>query len=346
MADEKQDGGDETVELRATLLRMWRTMRKQAAQPDSLIDNASPIDQARQAIYDLIADKKPVAEKHLSVGTYNPKDHLTRLSVLRGPQHRTIGFSKDKQNVLLPEEMLYLLNNGLLRVSLVDDNMTAEAAMLSFPAAWQMCLDDSDGFLNGDKYLVYTTLKRMGFIVYRRGTLDRIHDSHGEAQQRHHSLRSRLITAGVSASSTLLKLTTNAFATIHTLLYWHLGGARVFPISLSAFYHHLRRIGPHVTMPPQDIRETQNEHRYDFDVWKPSPQWKRSHPGPPDFCVVCCSVEDASPNSLGDLHSKMVFAITDHDGGVAFAKLTNNGPADLLLQQQKQPRQKSKMQSR
>ena len=271
--------------------------------------------------------------------THNPKSNVTGLfdpeedTVIvehpTGPHFRTIGRADRGSRLhLLPEEALYMLERGSLdlRWSNIEE---LEGLPLSLQAAYTYLLG-SHG-LTLERYIVYSGLKRSGYLVFRAPTW--YPEDHDKPQVPPRKPPEPLKTLGSFAQlyaslfcPTSLSRSSSNSSLVQPGLYR----------SYRPMYNQLALIPSHdPTLPTPPERgcpltsklSVDGRIRPSFLVWKPSKHqdFRKSAPPPPDFYIAVANArEDAFPEyeQLDELLQCVPYSPPSNDGQL-YARLRN-----------------------
>ncbi|KAI8143695.1 hypothetical protein BJV82DRAFT_656669 [Fennellomyces sp. T-0311] len=287
------------------------------------------IQQSRDALFSVIDEKKKVSDKNLSHGILDRATGLTTLTRSKGTHLRVMGHSIKGSMTLYPEEAAWLINMNALHVP--------DATLETY---FGLMFTNTDKWISFEKYQVYAYLRRLGYIVHRHSTPQRSSADPTMSS----SLRNRcqwLI-------HTLIRLFKHAavylFGTKPLIRH---GQCSTF----ESVYSTLRIIPSSPWYKPFTDRETLS---FDWDVYRPNPQWKKRSPGVPDFRVAVASAREAVPSLakyqqlFGDLEqmtrpsdsyhpirytkpSNLAFllAVVEDTGGISFLRIAGDGVIDI-----------------
>ncbi|KAJ1537096.1 tRNA-splicing endonuclease subunit sen54 [Nowakowskiella sp. JEL0078] len=225
------------------------------------------------------------------------------MTTLRGPHFQTIGrlFEKGKLR-LLPEEALFLVERGALALKMPSfSGEVNEFRTASFQECYNELLDTtaknwfgSFGFgeLSFEKYLVYSHLKRLGYIVFR--TPDSVRNSVCPSRQYKYLSVERLFgwVGNLFSGSSGSQKSTKGLIDIHNFQNENnaLSSLRIIPYSKygSGF--------------KSSSNEESKKWLPDFDVYKSDQNFRKMSLGTPDFRVVVTSSEQNFPGAIGTNH--------------------------------------------
>lgn len=144
------------------LLNSKKGQQQKAPKRGNKSTDQNSVESARQALFECIEYKAPIS-KTSSKGTLQScSPFWTSITTNKGTHLHTIGFSHKGIITLYPEEAAFLVSRNALVVT--DD----KEKVLGFQDFCEiLCDDDTDGWINFDKYEVYAYLKRLGYIVLR-----------------------------------------------------------------------------------------------------------------------------------------------------------------------------------
>ncbi|OJD37746.1 trna splicing endonuclease subunit [Diplodia corticola] len=286
-------------------------------EPHATSLQASALDASRQAMHQAISSTRIHNPKNHVVATYDPVSNMARVDQVKGQAFRTMGKHISGVMWLLPEEALYLLERGSLDIRWPSDDGEDEGLPMSLQGAYAAFIgmeDSANGHLTLEKYTVYAGLKRSGYIVTRADSWDGVkHVNHSADKHPSPSILQNFWSFGVFRSlwSFLLPASRrgpNPGAALGPLvspgLYRHYND--VYRLLDIVQFHDPRQL-------PQFSPEESNQDpfRVAYSVYKPTPAWKKSAPGPPDFRVAVVNARDTSVPTLPQLND--LLASTPYD---------------------------------
>ncbi|KAL2044297.1 hypothetical protein N7G274_003002 [Stereocaulon virgatum] len=128
------------------------------------ISQSNTLEASQQAMHDALSVPRAHNPKNNIVGLYDPSNSTTVIENPRGPMTKTMGKGDAHGRLnLLPEEALYLIERGTMDLRWRSEEL--DGIPLSLQAAYAHLLG-SQG-LTLERYTVYTSLKRSGYVVMR-----------------------------------------------------------------------------------------------------------------------------------------------------------------------------------
>ncbi|KAI9821924.1 MAG: tRNA-splicing endonuclease subunit sen54 [Pycnora praestabilis] len=259
---------------------------------------------SRQAMHDALSHPRIHTPKSHIVGHYQPDTHQTRIDAPKGPLFKGLGKADRWGKMwLLPEETLYLVERGNLdlRWPSEDDLWEGDGMPMSLQGAYA-CLIGVDG-LSLERYTVYAGLKRSGYQVLRAETWDRGGNLDRQTTQ-------MLSVAGAKEQR---YWGLGLFAQIFRSLFRsnHVGQLALGPLvtpglyrSYNDIYRLLQMIpfhDPTVPSTNSSSSTTSPNFRITYLVYKPSPTFKKSAPGSPDFRIAVINARETSFPTLAEM---------------------------------------------
>jgi tRNA-splicing endonuclease subunit Sen54 len=115
-------------------------------------------------MHDALSVPRTHNPKNNIVGLYDPSNSTTVIEKPKGPMTKTMGNGDAQGRLnLLPEEALYLIERGTMDLRWRSEEL--EGIPLSLQAAYAYLLGNQG--LTLERYTVYTSLKRIGYVVMR-----------------------------------------------------------------------------------------------------------------------------------------------------------------------------------
>ncbi|KAL2053498.1 hypothetical protein ABVK25_006150 [Lepraria finkii] len=128
------------------------------------ISQTSTLEASQQAMHNALSVPRTHNPKNNIVGLYDPTNGTTIIENPKGPMTKTMGRGDIQGRLnLLPEEALYLIERGTMDLRWRSEEL--EGIPLSLQAAYAHLLGDQG--LTLELYTVYTSLKRIGYVVQR-----------------------------------------------------------------------------------------------------------------------------------------------------------------------------------
>lgn len=251
---------------------------------------------------DTLQQQRVPKKGNLSVGIWNPDEQVVEISVSKGPHWQHFGQSKHGKLLLQPQEALFLLEQGSLELD-------CGGLPMSFQQAYMSMLSDD---FSPDHYLVYTYFLRLGFIVLRhlssRQNSEEIPTSESKTHQE--TEQKEEITTGaatgnddddvnVSDNDDNIPNTSSPVAHLWTskddcrpLVRPEDATSTAAVLSkLQVIKNQRMTEGDHV-----ELSSAQQSLQIVFDVYQPGLNFKKTDPGPPDFCITVCRFCDPPPS--------------------------------------------------
>ena len=230
------------------------------------------------------------------IGTFNAEDRTTFIEHPKGPILKTLGKGDAQGRLnLLPEEALYLVERGSMELRW-GSKEKLEGIPLSLQAAYAYLVGDRG--LTLERYMVYTALKRLGYVVQRASTW------YPEDYDKGYIPPRQLVqTRSLGLWAQLYKTLFEAEAPERPSQ-----GPLVKPglyRSYAEIYRLLALVPTHDASSPTD-RESQRSSagmghppcpahpriRCSLNVWKPTSNFKKTAPPPPDFRIAVINAQE------------------------------------------------------
>ncbi|KAI9254522.1 hypothetical protein BDA99DRAFT_159910 [Phascolomyces articulosus] len=273
----------------------------------------------------------------MSHGTLDRTSGLTTVSRHRGTYFRVMGHTVKGALTLYLEEAAWLINMNVLRVP--------EAGLEDY---FGLMFTRTDHWITYEKYQVYAYLRRLGYIVQRSTTT---------------TFSTPVATSLGSSSLSFSFWARRCQGLIHTAIHFikriliYCFGTK--PLvrnkqysTFESVYSALKFIPSSPWYKPFSIQE--QTPLFDWDIYRPNPQWKKRDPGVPDFRVVVTSSRGAIPSLakyqqiFGDLEHRslssssyhqirytntfnlsFLLAVVDDTGSVSFLRICGDGVVDI-----------------
>ncbi len=262
---------------------------------------------------------------------YDEDRGMAVVNKAKGQHFRTVGKAEGPHIWLLPEEALYLLERGTLDIrwpvkhlqkeqdleDVAEEEQVLEGVPMSLQGAYAafIGMDAPRGAaaLTLERYVVYAALKRLGYIVLRADEWDGVRrETDIKTEQTGGDLLTRLwrlFFTSDKANKASQQLPLGPLVTpglyrsygmrpmlIHLHLYSSLLGADEIYRMLQIFP---RDQSVNATHPPME--PIQDRLYISFNVYKPSPTFRKSAPGPPDFQICVLNCRETSVPTLSQL---------------------------------------------
>lgn len=298
---------------------------------------ASVLDTSRHAMHTALSVARTHNPKALIIAHYHPDDRTTIIERPRGPILQQMGKGDVKGRLhLLPEEALYLIERGSM--DLRWTNKELEGVPMSLQAAYSYFLGDRG--LTLERYMAFAALKRSGYVVQRAPTW------HPEDYDKGYIVPRRLEKA--KPLGLWAQLYRNLFET--EIPDRPPQGPLVTPglyRSYADIYRLLTLIPTHDAALPTD-RESQRSSasmghptspthpriRCSFYVWKPTSDFKKSAPPPPNFRIAVINArEEGLPvlDQLDDLLQSVPYDPPPANSDGQVYKRLKHGYRNVLL---------------
>jgi len=270
----------------------------------------STLDASRHAMHSALSVARTHNPKSVIIGYYYPDDASTIITRPKGQNLRTLGKGDAMGRLsLLPEEALYLVERGSMDLRWGSEEL--EDIPMSLQAAYAYLLGDRG--LTLERYTVFAGLKRLGYAVQRAK------EWYPEDYDKEYVAPRQLERLGIFAQ--LYKYLFEAKAPEQPSQ-----GPLLVPglyRSYASIYRILTLIPAHDPALPTD-RESQRSSasmghptspthhriRCSFHVWKPTSDFRKAAPPPPDFRIAVINArEEGFPvlEQLDDLLQTMPY---------------------------------------
>ncbi|KAK8216226.1 tRNA splicing endonuclease-like protein subunit [Phyllosticta capitalensis] len=267
-------------------------------EPHSTSLQASALEASRLAMHAAISTTRIHNPKGHILATYDPASNMAYVESIKGQAFRTIGKYVDGKMALFPEEMLYLLERGSIDVRWPAAEDEVEGLPMSLQGAYATCLGMEEvvgGNLTMERYVVYAGLKRSGYIVTRAESWNgnKVLSAEGQAQP------SSALGLFASFWRRVFGNTSSAKSSLGPLVSPGLYR------NISDVYRLLDVIPFHdpTAAPEFSPKESSNDpFHIAYLVYKPSPGWKKSSPGPPDFRVCVINARETAVPAVHQLN--------------------------------------------
>ncbi|KDQ50520.1 hypothetical protein JAAARDRAFT_63133 [Jaapia argillacea MUCL 33604] len=293
------------------------------------------LDRARNAMFDALRATKGTSIKNMSYGIWYPTIARAHVTIARGIHFSNMGHSvprpvsipqgegKDVQKKvqkrleLLPEEALYLVERGAMMCwkeqeadtedFLGGESLVGEEVVEGTPMSVQQAFAEMIGReeLTLEKYQVYAYLKRLGYVVTR-----------AKPPSAAYPIPAPYPTHVVTAKSSILQRISTIFSNLFGRVFRFISGPVNWwrPIHIRRWLHHnmdypslfksLRIIPAGHSTPLHDHPShinPQSPYQIFYHLYKPSTQFKKTSPPPPDFSVVVVNARATPMPSLYEL---------------------------------------------
>lgn len=250
---------------------------------------------SRNAMHDALSVPRTHNPKNLIIGLYDQSDDSTTIEQPRGPNLRTMGKGDSQGRLsLLPEETLYLVERGSLDLRWRSEEL--EGIPLSLQAAYAYLLGNQG--LTLERYTVYAGLKRSGYVV-QRGPAWYPEDYDKDFVPQREVEKPRPLGLFAQFYKSLFDKPLPDLPPSGPLL------TPGFYRSYNSIYRLLSLIPAHDPAAPTDRESlrssasmghptspTHPRIRPAFYVWKPTSEFKKSVPPPPDFRIAVINARE------------------------------------------------------
>ncbi|KAL1923686.1 uncharacterized protein VTP21DRAFT_8666 [Calcarisporiella thermophila] len=245
---------------------------------------------ARQAFYEVLQEERTRKRTEFAIATWDSDQQLACVEVPRGNWANTMGRTYHQgKMMLLPEEMLFLVERGslLVKYGCGESYMSVQQAYATI---------FGDNILPLEKYQVFAHLKRCGFNVFRPHP-SLLSDPSPDAQVSSSPQIKKDGTSTLNIFYRVLKkalmVLGRAFSCLFRFMQSHLHlkprGIRplVSPGSCASYDEVYSRINIIPSVPRTGLDPTFDPFdAVDYYVYKPRPSFRKSSPGQPAFRVV------------------------------------------------------------
>lgn len=299
-------------------------------EPHSTDLQANTLSASRRAMHDALSFQRTHPPRHANLAIYHAATNSAFIDAPKSTIFRTIGANMPKSDPLaskspnphrlwlLPEEALYLIERGTVDCRWPDPSDPAVAGLpMSVQGAHAVFLGlaprTGDG-LTFERYTVYASLRRAGYVVRRAATWagptpsqpaqipgTSLWSSMGLTAQRWRTWlygpSPAMLAAGPLASKRIYrsyrKFTPSSFCDADP------------DVRKADIYRSLSLIPFHdPTLPSSETQDSKL--RVSFDIWKPSnTAFKKSNPRDPDFRIAVLDARMTDLPSLEDLGGLM-----------------------------------------
>ena len=341
-------------------------------EPQALRSQADALSAAREHMHDALSVERIHQPKSHMLATYNAESNTALVVDWRGPHGTTMGkdtvvgtkviVGKDgkskevkvRKTSLLPEECLWLVERGSLDLRWPAASTGAERDVdeeartgmpMSLQAAYAMIFgreEETGGKLTLEKYIVYTALKRAGYIVLRADDWDGLGTVRDPPADAVH-----LSQQHAPYQSLWTQYWTRIFATKPTEPEHPPHRRAIGPLvtpglyrSYAQIYRLLQLIPYHdPTLPsadPQPPKSNPTPFHLHWYVYKAegarAAKFKKSVPGEPDYRISVVDARETSVPSLTELSDLLATTPYDPYGkpGNLYARLTH-GYRNVIL---------------
>jgi tRNA-splicing endonuclease subunit Sen54 len=235
----------------------------------------------------------------------------------RGPHFEKLGRAKGGITWLLPEEMLYLLERGNLDVRWGEEMGGGVGVPMSLQGAYAVVVGEGLGRVSRERWCVYAGLRRAGYIILRSPEWDGVE---GEARNTAEGMTSNA-TGAVGLFAQLFTAIFGSRRLEEPLPLGPLvkpgcyksysGSIQIYMsqfIPLTAVDDIYRRLAlipthsPHSTAKtPPSSQATSPPFCICFHIYKPSPTFRKSAPGLPDFRIAVVDAHTTITPTLAEL---------------------------------------------
>ncbi|KAF7186471.1 putative tRNA-splicing endonuclease subunit sen54 [Pseudocercospora fuligena] len=329
---EDVDLSDETQDFRflSSISREDATIPKRGEkdfEPHATALQSNTLAASRQAMHNALSYQRIHNPNGYTYAVYHPESNMAYSQNPKGVLFSKMGqvFSaaddplgndeaRGQRLWFLPEEIIYLIERGTVDVRWPSTEDVEELGLpMSLQGAYAMFLGDEashNGALTLERYSVYASLKRLGYIVMRAPSWDSpglpLTDEHYPKT----ATTRRTWQAGLFTATSIWKLFFGKDS-------WqdqkcHETGPIIAPglyRDYISIYQRLALINfydPHDRKAPAEpeLPNPDPDFRITYHVWKPgSSNFKKSAPGPPDFRIAVVNARETSVPTLEQLSS-------------------------------------------
>ncbi|KAG2177889.1 hypothetical protein INT43_003136 [Umbelopsis isabellina] len=259
-------------------------------EPTESPEQEQKIEASRQAMFEVLGEKRFVSSKNVSKGVLDRNRHVVTVHTTRGPHFQSVGRSINGLITLSLEEACFLMNMEALEVT--DDLEMS----VTFRDIYTAVCNASDGWCTFDRYQTYSYLKRLGYIVQRTTQQANVPTLGSTAL---FPLTAQFIQYCSyffsKALAIVRRIWINRFASRWSLQCTHIRPLLPqYPgLTTYASVFSILQIIPSST--PKTLNQL-SKFTIDFNVYKPLPGWKKTDPGMPAFRVSVCNANNPFPN--------------------------------------------------
>ncbi|KAI8810494.1 tRNA-splicing endonuclease subunit sen54 N-term-domain-containing protein [Cladochytrium replicatum] len=233
--------------------------------------------------------------KNMSQGVWDPSIHRAVITKPRGVHFETMGLTVNKEIQLLPEEAMFLVDRGSLALQ------TKRASNSGVAMSVQHCyaaMVSIEGSKNGetvtmDEYLVYGYLRRLGFVVMRYKDPPSRASSDTSITPFTKSIWSKISLLFSNAYRAIVESAQRASSWLLPGQLWQgnpeslvdmrrynseknvFRDLKIVPCATNA-----KKSGPGEQQ-PNCLKHGSTIIKPQFSVWRPTPNFRKSAPGPP-----------------------------------------------------------------
>lgn len=249
---------------------------------------------------DVLKEQRIHKKGNLSVGTWKPDERVVEVSVAKGSYWHHFGQRKGSKMLLQPHEALFLLEQGSLELYF-------GGLPMSFQQGYMSMLSED---FSPDHYQVYAYFLRLGFTVLPHSS-PRNKDTSNSMKENQHESEQKVQTSSATNDDCVSNDVEDNKPVI-TSPVSHLWKSEdgITPIvrpedaaSTAAILSKLQVIkNQRMTQAALvgRVSSDQQSLQLAFDVYQPGLKFKKTDPGPPDFCITVCRYCEPPP-SLADL---------------------------------------------
>lgn len=245
---------------------------------------------------DVLKEQRIHKKGNLSVGTWKPDERVVEVSVAKGPHWQHFGQKKGGKMLLQPQEALFLMEQGSIELFYGGLPMSFQQGFMS------MLSDD----FSPDHYLVYAYFLRLGFTVLQHSprnesVVSRKTDSSAEKSEELADDNGDHVVKDKAAISSPVSHLWASDDGVTPLLRPEDAVSTAAVLSKLQVIKNQRLATANVVE-----RSGQQSLLVAFDVYQPGVNFKKTNPGPPDFCITVCRYCDFPPSlaSLAFLSQK------------------------------------------
>lgn len=275
-------------------------------EPDGTDYQQQVLEDSRNSMYAALSgDRGHVIKQHVRA-VWIPSVRRGLIEKPKGSFLQTCGVV-DSQNKcwLRPEEFCYLAERGT-----IEPWFEGKDVAMSIQAVYACCFQDEDEI---DEYHVYAYLKRHGFIVMRpdpsKGSEEQVIRSNVNIVQVGMIRRLYSQVLSILTNSKIFKLINKWTTRLGIQSYPSFHPLHFFTTkytNYSQIYNSIKLIPFHSPATPSESSTpstTTQPLEITFNIWKPSPQFRKTAPPPPNFQVLVRNTNKYSFPTLSQLRS-------------------------------------------
>lgn len=265
---------------------------------------------SRQAMHDALSFQRSSRPDGITIATYHSELNMAYSVGAKGQLIARMGHvlpkgedpmgeqGRGSRLWFLPEEVIYLIERGTMHVRWPPAAEGEEGLPMSLQGAYAVFMGRVGG-LTFERFSVYSSLKRLGYTVFRAASFD------GAGPAPDGRCYPSLMQTSWQPGMLSLRWLQRLFSTAPKLS----NDGTVTPgiyRSYREIYERLRIVqwhDPSKTRPPSEphASDVESPLRITYNVWKPRPDFKKTEPGPPDFRIAVINARETDVPSLEEL---------------------------------------------